>query len=43
MLADLTVGTSGSDADIEFNSLSVVAGGTIDVTSLPLRLPNLDS
>ena len=42
-LGDLTVGTTGSGADVEFASLSVTAGGQINVTSMKLRLPNLDT
>jgi hypothetical protein len=41
-VADLTVGTTGSGADIEFDTLSVIAGGVIDVTALNLTLAHLD-
>ena len=37
-IADFTVGTTGSGADIEFDTLSVVAGGTITITGFDLTL-----
>ena len=38
VVADFSVGTSG--ADINLNSVSLVAGGTVDITSFTITMPD---